>query len=301
MFRRRHCAADGGALLARLHRHLDRDLAHEQVELGRSGRRVGAEQRGVEAVLLGDELHGLAHDGRMGAQLERRRGRASEADDVLSAQMIEQVADAADDQLHRAGRKHAGLDHHPERGFGEIGRRRGGLHDRRHARKQGRRELLEHSPHGEVEGIDVQRRALKRRVDMLSDEGALLRQGLDRSVHQHMRIRKLTAALRGEGEEGARAALDVDPAVLARCASQIVELVQLLLAGHDRLAERLEHPSTLMEGQLAECGAADFPRVLEHPAEIESAGPGRRHGRAVDGARKSRRDCLRLGSNGREA
>ena len=45
------------------------DLLDEQVELRRAGRRVGAEQRGVEAVLLGDEAHAFAHDDRMGAQL----------------------------------------------------------------------------------------------------------------------------------------------------------------------------------------------------------------------------------------
>ena len=131
----------------------------------------------------------------------------------------------------------------------------------------------------------MQRRALQRRVDMLSDEAAGLRQRLDRAVHQHLRVRKLAAALGREGEEGARAALDVDPAVLARCAGQVVELVQLLLAGHDRLAERLQHPRTLVEGQLTERRTADFAGVREHAAEIEPAGAGRRHGRAVDGAR----------------
>ncbi len=72
---------------------------------GRSRRGVGAEQRGVEAVLLGDELDAFAlHDG-VRAELERGRGRAGEADDVLPGQMVEQVADAADDQLDRSGRQ----------------------------------------------------------------------------------------------------------------------------------------------------------------------------------------------------
>ena len=73
IFGRRHGAADGGAFLPRLDRHLGRDFLDEQVELGRSGRRVGAEQRGVEAVLLGDEADQFADHGRMGAQLERGR------------------------------------------------------------------------------------------------------------------------------------------------------------------------------------------------------------------------------------
>ena len=58
-----HGAADGGAFLARLDRHLGDDFGHEQVEFGRAGRGVGAEQRGVETVLLGDELDQFAkHD-----------------------------------------------------------------------------------------------------------------------------------------------------------------------------------------------------------------------------------------------
>ena len=126
----------------------------------------------------------------------------------------------------------------------------------------------------------------KRRVDVLADEGALFRQGLQRTVHQDMRVRKLAAALGREGEERARAALDVDPAVLARRSGQIVELVQLFLARHDRLPERLQHPGALVKRQLPQRRPANFPRVLEHAAEIEPAGSSRRDGCAVDSARK---------------
>jgi hypothetical protein len=105
MLGRRHGAADGGAFLPRLDRHLGRDhFLDEQVELGRARRRVGAEQRGVEAVLLGDEADALALHDRVRLQLQRGRGRAGEADHVLAGQMVEQVADAADDQLQRARR-----------------------------------------------------------------------------------------------------------------------------------------------------------------------------------------------------
>ena len=103
MLGRGHGAADGGAFLPRLDRHLVDDFLDEQVEFGRARRGVGAKQRGVEAVLLGDELDALALDDRMGAELERGRGRAGEADHVLAGQMVEQVADAADDQLHAPG------------------------------------------------------------------------------------------------------------------------------------------------------------------------------------------------------
>ena len=136
----------------------------------------------------------------------------------------------------------------------EIGRGRRRLHDRRHAGEQGRRQLLEHSPDGEVEGVDVHRRALQRGVDVLADEGAGLRQAFERAVEEHMGVGKFAAALGREGEEGAGAALDVDPAVLARRAGQVIELVQLLLARHDRLAERLQHPRPLVEVSLRSAG-----------------------------------------------
>ena len=206
----------------------------------------------------------FAHDDRVRAQLQCRVRRAGEADHVLAGQVVEQVADAADDQLDRARRQDVGLDHDLERRFGQIGRRGRRLHDRRHAREQRRRQLLQHAPHREVEGVDVHCRALQRRVDVLADEGAVLRQAFQLAVHQHVRVGKLAAALRREGEERAGAAFDVDPAVLARRAGQIIELVQLFLAGHDRLAERLDHPRPLVERQLAQRRSADFAGVSQH-------------------------------------
>ena len=231
---RRHRAADCGAFLPRLDRHLGRDFLDEQVEFGRARRRVGPEQRGIEAVLLGDEADRFANDRRMGAKLERGRSRAGEADDVLAGQMVEQIADAADDQLDGARRQDVRLDHDAECGFAQIGGCRRRLHDRRNAREQGRRELLEHAPDREVEGVDVHRRALERGIDVLADERACLRQALELAVEQDVRVGQLAAALGREGEERPGAALDVDPAVLAGRAGQIVELVQLLLARHDR-------------------------------------------------------------------
>ncbi len=120
---------------------------------------------------------------------------------------------------------------------------------------------------------------------MLADKRALLRQALELSVEQDVRVGQLTPPLRREGEERASAALDVDPAVLARGAGQIVELVQLLLARHDREAEGLHHPRPVVKRQLAQRWSADLAGVAEHAAEIEPARAGRRHRRAVDRAR----------------
>ena len=70
-------AADGGAFLPRLDRHLARDLLDEEVELRRAGGGVGAEDRGVEAVGLHGEADRLLDDRRVRAQLAagRRRSR----------------------------------------------------------------------------------------------------------------------------------------------------------------------------------------------------------------------------------
>ena len=130
----------------------------------------------------------------------------------------------------------------------------------------------------------MHRCALQRSIDVLADERALFRQALKLAVEEHVRIGQLAAALGREGEERARAALDVDPAVLARCSGQVVELVQLFLAGHDCESERLDHPRPLVKGQLAQCRPAHFARVAEHAAEIETTRSGCGDRRAVDRA-----------------
>ena len=58
-------AADRGALLARLHRHLARDFLDEEIELFVVGRHVGREDRAVQRVGLGVEWDRVAHDVRM--------------------------------------------------------------------------------------------------------------------------------------------------------------------------------------------------------------------------------------------
>ena len=121
----RHGAADGGAFLPRLDRHLARHLLDEQVEFGRARRRVGPEDRGVEAVALGDEA-------------DRSRARSPDAICSFIAVAAEPVKlttswqvrwssrspIAAHDQLQRALGQHVRLDHDPDAGFGQIAGRR---------------------------------------------------------------------------------------------------------------------------------------------------------------------------------
>src|SRR3546814_11268618 len=72
MLGRRHGPANGGAFLACLHRHLPRNFLDEEVEFGRAGAGIGAEDGGVEAVPLGDEPHALPRDDGMRLKLHRR-------------------------------------------------------------------------------------------------------------------------------------------------------------------------------------------------------------------------------------
>ena len=75
-----------------------------EIELRRSGPGVRPKQGGVEAVLLRHEADGLPHYDGVRPKLERGVGGPREADDVLAGQMVEQVADSADDKLDRARR-----------------------------------------------------------------------------------------------------------------------------------------------------------------------------------------------------
>ena len=69
----------------------------------------------------------------------------------------EEIAKAAADELNGAFRQEPALDDAPEDEFREIRGGRRGLDDRRHARQQRGRELLEHAPHREVVGVDEHR------------------------------------------------------------------------------------------------------------------------------------------------
>ena len=190
-------AADGGAFLPRLGRHLAHDFLHEQVELRRPGRGVGAEHGGVERVALGDEAHRLARHHRMRLQFLRGVGRAGERHQILAGEMVEQVADLADDELERTRRQHVRLDQDPDRRFGDVGRRRRRLDDHRHPREQARPELLQHAPHRKVERVDLHRDAVHRGINMLADETAALADRLHVAVDQDDVVGQLSARLGG--------------------------------------------------------------------------------------------------------
>ena len=146
-------------------------------------------------------------------ELQPGRGRPGERDGVLTAEMIEQVARAAADELEAARRQDARLDDGARDDLGEVARHRGRLHDARHAREERRRELLQHPPHGEVEGVDLHRDAFERHADVPADERAALAERLGTAVDVVGLVGELAPSAARVGEQRADAAVDVDPGV----------------------------------------------------------------------------------------
>ena len=167
-------ATDRRAFLAGLHRHLADDFLDEEVELFRAGRGIKAKHGGVEAVGLHGESHGIFDDGPVRPEALTRRGRTCEGHGVLSLDMVEQVADRAADELQCAFRQNAGVDDAADHQFGEIGRLARRLDDSGNAGQQCRRQLFQHAPAGEIEGVDMHRNALQGAEDMLRGEGIVL-------------------------------------------------------------------------------------------------------------------------------
>ena len=163
-------AADRGAFLPRLHGHLAMHFLDEEIELGRTRLRIGPQDRGVQAVLLGHETHRLLQDMRVRPQLERRIRRTGKAHRVLAGQPVQHVAQATGHELQRALGQQTAFQHQPHRQFGDVtgGRRR--FHDRGHPRQQGRPQLFQHPPDREVEGVDMHSDALQRRTDVMAQE-----------------------------------------------------------------------------------------------------------------------------------
>ncbi len=257
--------ADRRALLTGLHGHLARDFLDEERELGRSGPGIRAKNGGIERIRLRDETHAVPHDRRVRAKLRRRRGRPGEGNDVLAAEVVEQVADAAADELQRTGRQDSGLDDAPHDELRQVARGGRGLHDRRHAGEQCRREFFKHSPDREVEGIDVHGGALERHADVLADEGSAPGEPLERAVEVDAAVREFARTLAREHQHRADAAVDVDPGVALRRAGAVRELVELRLEVEQALAERAQDGGAFVEGQRAQGRPADLARVARAP------------------------------------
>ena len=270
-------APNGGTFLPRLDGHFARYLFGEQVKFRRACHRVGAEDGGVQAVALGDKPHPLPGHHRVVLQLDGGAGGTGKGHRILAVQLIENVPGAAHHQLQRPGGQQAGFDHNAHGGLTQRRRRAGRFDNGRHARQQGRTQFLQHPPDREVEGIDMQRQPVARGKHMLADEAALLRQRRRAAIHQHGVIGQLPAADGGVGEQGPRAALDIDPAIASARAGVIRQLIERLLARDNRLGQPLEQHGALMEGKRAQGRAAGLAGVAGHGPEIQPVRSGSGH------------------------
>ena len=130
--------------------------------------------------------------------------------------MIQQIADTAADNLQRAVGQNAHVDDPARDQFGQIGTGRGRFHKAGHACDQGRGDLFQHAPDGEVESIDMNRNAQHRGKDVLAYERAVLGQLFDRTFGQNAGVGQFATGLGGEGQHGADPAVDIRPCITGR-------------------------------------------------------------------------------------
>ena len=261
---------DRGALLAGLDRHLGDQLPDVQIELRRARPGLGTQDGAVQRVRLGVEPYRPPDDGRVGAQLPGGGGRPGERHQVLLAQMIEQVAGAAADQLDRAFRQQPGVHHQlhqPGRQVRGLGSR---LDQGRHAGDKRGGEFLQRPPDREVERVDLHRDPLQWREDVLADEGPALAERLDRPLGEDRVVRQLAPGLAGVAEQYADAAVDVELGVAQGRAGPGGQGVKLLAVLAQQPPERLEQRRPLVEGQLPQRRAARRPAVAERRAQVDA-------------------------------
>src|SRR5262249_39482687 len=138
------------------------------------------------------------------------------------------------------------------------------------AGQDGGGDLLQGSPDGEVEGVDLDGDAGPRGEDVLAEEFAAAAEGLDVAVEQHGVVGQFPAALAGVAGEHADAAVDVELGVAQGGAGPRGQGVQLGPVLAQEQAERLEHGGALVEGQPAQAGAADRAAVLEGGPHVDA-------------------------------
>ncbi len=265
---------DRGALLAGLDRHLGDQLPDIQVELRSARSGLRAEDGAVQRVRLGVEPYRPRDDGRVSPQLPGGGGGPGERHQVLLTEMIEQVADAAADQLDRAFRQQPGVHdqlHQPARHVRRLG---GRLDQAGHPGDERGGELLQRTPDREVERVDLHRDPVQRGQDVLADESPALAQRLDRPLGENRVVRQLAPGLAGVAEQHADAAVDVELGVPEGrpCASG--QGVQLRAVLAQQQPERLEQRGPLVESQLAQRRTARRPAVVERRRQVDA---GRRY------------------------
>ena len=265
-------AANRRALLARLARHFAHHFLDEQIEFHIVGRDVRRQDGAIERIGFAVEGYGLGDQVRIGAQLGGRGGRACKRDEILAIQTVQQVARGTDHQLQTAGRQQARFMHHAHDSLRQVARRRGRLGDAGHGSEKTRCEFFQQTPDGEIEGVDVHGQAAARHQDVRAGEAAFFTERDGRAFVQHVRRRQLVAAHAGVGEQGARAAFDIDPAIGARGARQVRDRIQLLLALDQVQGQRLEARGALLEVQRHQARHARLARIRDGFVEVDLLG-----------------------------
>ncbi|MNS97256.1 hypothetical protein D3C72_1315820 [compost metagenome] len=111
--------------------------------------------------------------------------------------------------------------------------------------------------------------ATARHQDVRAGETAFFTKRDGRAFVQHVRRRQFVAAHAGVGEQGARAAFDVDPAVGARGARQMRDCIQLFLALDQVQGQRLQARRALLEVQRHQARHARFARIGDGFVEVD--------------------------------
>src|SRR5580692_8771376 len=139
-------------------------------------------------------------------------GGAGEGDHILGADMAQQVAGAAANQLKRAGGKNAGSGNLPDDRLREEGGHRSRFDDGGDTGQEVDGDLLEHPPDGEVKSVDMDGGAFFGDQDMLAHESIAFTEVHPFPIETEGGVRKF-AAEGGIGKEIADAAFEVDPTV----------------------------------------------------------------------------------------
>jgi hypothetical protein len=151
----------------------------------------------------------------------------------------------------------------------QIAGRRGRLGDAGHGCQEAGCEFFQQTPDGEVESIDVHGQAAARHQDVRAGETAFFTERDGRAFMQHVRRRQLVAAHAGVGEQGARAAFDVDPTVGARGARQVRNRIQFFLALDQVQGQRLQARGALLEIQRHQARHARLARIRDGFVEVD--------------------------------
>ena len=289
---RNHDTADRRTFLACLGCHFAHDFLDEEVELLRAFCGIRAKDRGVEAVLLGDEACRVLRNARVTAQHERGLGRACEADHILGAEAVKEIPHAARNQLESAFGEKPAIKHDFDSEFSDIGGGTRGLHNGGDACEQGWRKFFEHPPDREVEGVDMDTDAAQRRADVLAHETSMARELLQFTINIDMRFGKLAAALGGEDKHRSDATVDVDQVIFLGRACVKAEIIKRLLVLTERHRQRLNHLGALVEVHRAQGRAADLAGVDQHSLCIERTVADAGEGRTCDGAVYAAGGCV---------